>query len=60
MPPRRRFSASLPRAERPSLRRRLLRGALFALAVLALTWLAWWVLRVPTEPVRTERVIPIQ
>jgi ferric-dicitrate binding protein FerR (iron transport regulator) len=60
MPPRRRFTGALPTPERPSLRRRALRAALFVLAVLALTRLAWWVLRVPAEPVQAERVIPVR
>ena len=60
MPPRRRFSATLPWGERPSLRRRVLRVVLFALAVIALARLASWVGRVPSEPVRAERVIPVQ
>ena len=58
--PRRRFRGTLPAPARPSLRRRVLRAALFALAVLALTRLAWWVLRVPAEPVRAEHVIPVR
>ena len=60
MPPRRRFSATLPERDRPSLRRRVLLGVLLVLATLALTRLAWWVLRVPAEPVRAERVIPVR
>ena len=60
MPARRRFTATLPTRARPSPRRRALRAALFVLAVLALTRLAWWVMRVPSEPVRAERVIPVR
>jgi hypothetical protein len=60
MPAPRRFSATLPERERPSLRRRVLRVSLFLLAVLALTWVALRTFRVPTEPVRAERMIPVR
>ena len=59
MPAPRRFSM-LHERERPSLGRRVLRLLLFLLATLALTWVAWRAFRVPTEPVRAERVVPVR
>jgi len=58
--PPRRFSATLPDRARTTPRRRLLRMLLLVLLTLALTRLAWWVMRVPSEPVRSERVIPVR
>jgi ferric-dicitrate binding protein FerR (iron transport regulator) len=60
MPAPRRFTATMPARARPSRRRRALHVALFVLALLALTRLAWWVMRVPSDPVRAERVIPVR
>ena len=60
MPARRRFSATLPERERPSRRRRAVNVVLFALVTIALFSIAWWVLRVPSEPVRAERVIRVR
>ena len=57
---RRRFTATLPERARPSRRRRLLRAFLFVVLTLVLTRLAWWAIRVPADPVRSERVIPIR
>ena len=60
MPARRRFSATLPDRARASPRRRMLRALLLVLLTLAFTRLAWWVMRVPSEPVRSERVVPLR
>ena len=60
MPTRRRFSATLPERERPTVGRRVLRAVLFVLATLALTSLAFRAFRVPTERVKAERMIPVR
>jgi hypothetical protein len=60
MPGPRRFSATLPERDRPSFRARMLRLVLLVLATLALTRVAWWAFRVPVEPVRAERIIPLR